>query len=224
MTRSLLLALPLLLTACPNNDGNGDDDDTGFAGLGDPLDWVVGDEQCELYVTNDGLECPDIEGGTRYLVADLAFLDDGDDDPTTGELEGIFYWAVYANGPWAESSDWQASRAFEEGKDYCVVTLGISGTWEEGGGGACPTCEYTLTYNTTYAPGSSTCPAALNQAEGPALDGIEGAYWGIEIEADGSATAVDTSRAWAVQGAADEGGVILISDGACAWFGASECS
>ncbi|MFK7928292.1 MAG: hypothetical protein AB8H79_08880 [Myxococcota bacterium] len=206
--------LVLALAACNGTDDIGGTDNPNV--LLETLEELPRTDECEVFVTSQGLECDDLEGGSRYLLSNLIFEDEG-------VLSGEFYFVVVANGPYLDNESWQSSTAHEKGQAYCTVGFGLTGTWTEGGSSECPDCTHEISYNTRYAPGQSDCPSALNQDVRSTADGIEDAYWGVKINDDGTATAVDTNAQWGTEGVGDASGAIVWSDPRCVWYGGDEC-
>jgi len=172
-------------------------------------------EECEVFVDSEGYVCEDFEGGTRYLMADIEFKDDG-------SLGGAFYWVLVANTPMTEHENWASSG--DPARTYCTVGFGLSGSWEEGGGAECPNCTHALTYNTTYSASLSDCPTDVNNDIRESADGVEGAGWFIKVNSDGTAQGFDTTREWAPFGLGDDGGAIVYSDKRCEWLYDGECT
>lgn len=210
-----VMAIGLALVACKGNDDIGGTDNPDL--VRDTLMDFEKTEACEVYVTSEGLECPDFEGVSRYLMAN-AILEDN------GTLGGEFYYVGVANTPFLANEDWKSSGAHADGDGFCTVGAGMSGTWVEGGSAECPNCDYTLTYSLTYAASLSNCPAGLNADIGDSFNRAVDAYMGITVDEDGNATAYDTAQQWAPNGIGDDTGVIVWSEPSCAWFGSSECT
>jgi len=206
--------LVLALAACNGADDIGGEDNPNV--LLETLEDLPRTDECEVYVTEQGLTCDDIEGASIYFLSNLIFEDDG-------VLGGEFYYVVVANGSYLDNESWQSSNAHENGQAYCTVGFGLSGSWTEGGSPECADCTHTITYNTRFAPAQSDCPTALNEDIRGSIDGVTDAYWGVKVNDDGSATATDTNRVWANQGLGDASGAIVWGDPRCAWYGGDVC-
>jgi hypothetical protein len=214
-TRATLALLPALLLAC--NGGDTDIDENGD-GLPDYMTQISGDDPpCEEFVNDQGEVCTGIEGATTFLVAE-ATLSEPDADGIQ-QVEGFFRLVIFPNQSWTESPDWTGSDA--NGQDSCMVTWQIAGILSDEDQVGCGACDKGLLIDQTMDMSLTDCPEGRVDSLSTSAEDVG---WGLIQNEDGTAGIWDTRNNWGTNGAWNEDGFVVWSDGQCEWYGTGECS